>query len=81
MEQSARVGGGCSHVVLGGSEASDEGDASFLEIARAPVLADVGRFIGRQASRRLPFALRQQEWSISVTRRRCRNADALLLRE
>jgi len=41
------------------------------------VLAGVGRLSGRQASRRLPFALPKEKWSISVTRRRHRDADAL----
>jgi hypothetical protein len=63
------------------SEVSDELDVSFPEIATEPVLAGVVRFSGRQASRRLPFALRKEKWSISVTRRRRRDADALLLRE
>ena len=46
-------------VVLGGSAAGDELDASFLGIAGEPVLAGVGRFSGRQASRRLLFASRK----------------------
>jgi hypothetical protein len=68
-------------LVLGGSEAGDQLDASFLGIAVEPALAGVGRLSGRQASRRLPFALPEEKWSISVTHRRHRDADALPLRE
>jgi hypothetical protein len=70
-----------SPIVRGGSEVGDELDASFPEIAVEPVLAGIGRSSGWQAWRRLPFALGKEKWSISVTRRRSRDAGTLLLCE
>jgi hypothetical protein len=53
----------------------------FPRLQESRCLTGVGRFCGRQAPRRLPFALRKEKWSISVTRWRRRDAHALLLRE
>jgi hypothetical protein len=52
--------------VLRGSDAGDELDASFHETAEEPVLAWIAPVSGRQASRRLLFALPKEKSSIFV---------------
>jgi hypothetical protein len=68
-------------LVRRGSDADEQLDVSFLGIAVMPVLAGVGRFSARRASRRLPVALPEEKWSITVSHRRHRDADALPLHE
>ena len=70
-----------SLVVRGGSEVGDEHDASFPEIAGEPEGPPSPQSSTSTGTTSLPFALRKEKWSISVTRRRRRDADTLLLGE